>query len=101
MPREVRGEHHENDWVAYYAALWRFKGQRTGRNMYLPSPAEIAERGLQVRWLESLGFPRKAIVNIMEYDNPHIDRVQQMVVRHGPEGTYRRISSFFVRTDYG
>ena len=40
------------------------------------------------------------IVNIMEHENPCIERVEQMVARHGAYETYRRCREFMVETEY-
>ena len=87
-------------WLEYFH-LFRYSRNVKGRQMYVPSPAGIQIRCLHVRWLESVGFNRKFIVNVMEHDNPTIERVKQMVLRHGPEETFRRCLPFLENTEYG
>ena len=94
-------EQPDNEWMQWFAAQARFQVVRRGRTPYLPSPAEIKLRGLQVRWLEQCGFRRSFIVNVMEYDNPEFERIVRMVRRHGVEETYRRCKEFLFPTEYG
>ena len=88
-----------SNWMEYYRLL-RYQRTVKGREIYVPSPTDIPVRGLQVRWLEDCGFPRSFVVNVMEHDNPTIDRVKQMVKRYGVGGTYRRCVQFMVETEY-
>lgn len=88
------------DWMLYF--LDQRRGERIvrGRVAWMPSPSEIALRCVDLRWMEEQGFSRRVIVNVLEYDNPSIWRVRQMVARHGVEETVRRISGFLVKTEY-
>ncbi len=93
-------ERPDNDWLEWYAALFRFQHERGGRAPYLPSPAEIDLRKRQVRWLQEQGFCRSFIVNVMEFDHPTFPKVQRMVEQYGPEETYRRCREFLFKTEY-
>jgi hypothetical protein len=88
------------DWAAYWSELWLHQRRVRGRSPYLPSPTDIQARCIDVLWLEECGFPRHFIVNVMEYDNPTIERVRQMVLRYGPSEAYRRCRSFLIETEY-
>jgi hypothetical protein len=90
----------QSEWMSYYSELWLHRAEVRGRQPYLPSPAEIEWRCRQLRWLQEQGFCRAFIVNIMEYENPCIERVEQMVARHGAYETYRRCREFMVPTEY-
>jgi hypothetical protein len=91
----------QSDWMAYYSELWLFQKTNKSKVLYLPSPAEIEWRCHELRWLESCGFCRAFIVNVMEYDNPEFERIVRMVRRHGVEETYRRCKEFLFPTEYG
>jgi hypothetical protein len=87
-------------WMAFFSELWLHQHEVGGRSPYLPSPAEVEQRCQQIRWLESKGFCRAFIVNVMEHENPSIERVIEMVRRHGPAETYRRCRWFMLPTEY-
>lgn len=89
-----------SDWMAFFAELWLHRTEVKGRQPYLPSPSEIKWRCEQLRWLESHGFCRAFIVNVMEHENPCFERVKQMIERHGAFETYRRCREFMVETEY-
>jgi len=90
----------QSNWMAYFSELWLHQKEVGGRQPYLPSPAEIEWRGRQIRWLEEQGFYRAFIVNVMEHECPAIERVEQMVARHGAAETYRRCREFLMPTEY-
>jgi len=96
MPREVP----QNDWMAYFLELHRCRGEVKGRTLYLPSPSDIEERKEDLRWLEDCGFSQSFVVNVMEHDNPTIERARQMVCRYGVEETKRRCQAFAAPTEY-
>jgi hypothetical protein len=87
-------------WMAFYSELWLHQHEVGGRSPYLPSPSEIEQRCEQIRWLEWQGFCRAFIVNVMEHENPTMERVVQMVKRYGPVETYRRCREFMLPTEY-
>ena len=90
----------QSNWMSFYSELWLHQKAVKGRSAYLPSPAEIEWRCEELHWLEAQGFCRAFIVNVMEHDNPAIERVKQMVARYGPKETYRRCREFMVETEY-
>lgn len=77
-----------------------FRDAVRGERPYLPSPTDIARRTVDLRWLQTCGFRRAFIVNVMELDNPSLERVRQMVARYGVEETYRRCEPFLEPTEY-
>lgn len=93
-------EDDQSNWMSYYSELWLHQKAVGGRHPYLPSPAEIEWRCEQLRWLEICGFCQAFIVNVMEHECPCIERVEQMVARHGPAETYRRCREFMMPTEY-
>ena len=95
---ELDGDAH--DWATYWAELWLHQREVQRRTPYLPSPSDIPNRCKDILWLERNKFPRKFIVNVMEYENPSIDRVRQMVERHGVNETYQRCKHFLLETEY-
>ena len=90
----------QSGWISFFSELWLHQHSVGGRTPYLPSPSEIRWRCEELRWLERCGFCRAFIVNIMEHENPCIERVKQMVARHGPAETYRRCVEFLLPTEY-
>lgn len=90
----------DNEWVLWYATELRHGGIRRGRSMYLPSPAEIEARKVDVHMLVKLGFDSAFVASVMQYDMPHIDRVKRLLKLYGPEETYRRCQPFLHRSEY-
>lgn len=90
----------ENEWLAYFGEVALFGGDDNGRLEYLPSPTEIEERLQDLHWLKRCGFSPAFITNVLELDNPSIDRVRSMVRRHGADETARRCQPFLERTEY-
>lgn len=90
----------QSEWMAFFSELWLHQHEVKGRAPYLPSPAEIRWRCAELQWLEKCGFCRAFIVNVMEHENPCIERVRAMVARYGPAETYRRCLPFLEPTEY-
>ncbi len=91
------------DWMAY----WREKSRGCvgrnvrGREVYVPSPSDVDRRIVEVRWLQEQGFCHAVIASVMEHDCPTLERVKQMVLRHGVRETCRRIRWFIENSEYG
>ena len=67
-------------WTAYREAMELLRLYPTGRlpggegiedyRAYLPSPAEIEQRKVQLRYLQRLGFTDRFIASVMQKDSP-------------------------------
>jgi len=95
-------EQYESDvwWEYFYALECHTERNVKGRLTYMPSPADIYRRRLELHWLEWHGFNDHFIASVMEHDMPCFERLFQMVERHGIEETYHRCLPFLADTEY-
>lgn len=61
---------------------------RTERDAYIPSVAEIYERGEALRWMTSIGWAAGVVDSVMNHDCPSVDTVRFLVYRWGPDRAY-------------
>lgn len=68
-------------------------------NSFLPSPEEIEERKVMLRWLMSHRFDQHFIGCVMQLEHPGYALVRKLVDKHGAQETLRRLEPFMPDTD--
>ncbi|QEG39397.1 hypothetical protein [Roseimaritima ulvae] len=69
------------------------------RNAFLPSPEEIEERKMMLRWLQSQRFGQHFIGCVMQLDHPGYRLVRKLVSKHGVREAVQRLEPFMPDTD--
>ena len=85
------------DWEHYHqAVILREDSPSNGEHAchFMPSPEEVVQRILDLRWLQDMGFSDEAQDAIMVEDEFSLERARKMVDIHGPKETERRIKAF-------
>lgn len=64
------------------------------RPIYEPTEDEIKERADILRWMQEQKWDDALIIEIMIYDNPTIDKVKEIILKHGAERAYEILMKF-------
>lgn len=102
MAKIVYENYEEGSWDAWESILTAHRNRMSKDDLhaYLPSPREIEDRKVMLRWLQAHKFPRRFISAVMMFDHPGIELVRAMVAKHGAKETLKRLDPLLPETEY-